>query len=209
LTSSVGSYERKSNSNSKGKQNLEALPAFDEDSGLVNVIIETPKGSRNKYKYNGDLNLYELGGVMPAGASFPYDFGFVPQTLGEDGDPVDMLVLMDEPVFVGCLVRCRVIGVIEAEQTEDGKTERNDRLIAVYEKCVLYQEAKTVRDLNKALLDEIQHFFVSYNEMHGKTFKPLGCSGRKRATELIEEGRAKYKEKQKSKSNGKAKHAAH
>ncbi len=68
---------------------------------------------------------------MPVGAFFPFDFGYVPQTLGGDGDPIDVLVLMDEPAFVGCLIQSRLIGVIAAEQTEEGKTETNDRLIAV------------------------------------------------------------------------------
>ena len=101
-------------------------------SGDLHVIIETPKGSRNKFKYDEAHGLFKLGGVLPAGAVFPFDFGFVPTTLGGDGDPLDVLLLMDEPAFAGCLVAARLIGVIEAAQTEeDGTTERNDRLIAV------------------------------------------------------------------------------
>ena len=90
------------------------LPPFDRKSGELNVIIETPCGSRNKYSYDEERKLITLSGVLPAGAVFPFDFGFVPQTLGQDGDPLDVLVLMDEPVFPGCLVPCRLIGVIEA-----------------------------------------------------------------------------------------------
>src|SRR5690242_7742786 len=107
------------------------LGAADPQSGDFNVIIETPKGNRNKFKYDEELDLFMLSGVLPAGAVFPFDFGFIPGTRGGDGDPLDVLVLMDEPSFTGCLVRARLIGVIEAEQTEDGKTARNDRLIAV------------------------------------------------------------------------------
>src|SRR5919202_2577365 len=110
---------------------LAHLEPFDAASGEVNVIIETPKGSRNKFKYDEQRGLFKLSGVLPAGAVFPFDFGFVPSTRGEDGDPLDVLVLMDEPAFAGCLVPSRLIGVIEAEQTEEGTTERNDRLIAV------------------------------------------------------------------------------
>src|SRR5215210_6607135 len=107
------------------------LKPFTEESDDLNVIIETPKGSRNKFDFDEELGLFKLGGVLPAGAVFPFDFGFVPATRGGDGDPLDVLVLMDEPAFVGCLVPARLIGVIEAEQTEEGKTTRNDRLIAV------------------------------------------------------------------------------
>src|SRR5215211_5913119 len=85
---------------------------------VVNVVIETPQGRRSKFTYNEKLKIFELSKVLPAGMVFPYDFGFVPNTEGEDGDPLDVLVLMDEPVFTGCLVQARLIGVIEGEQTE-------------------------------------------------------------------------------------------
>jgi len=76
---------------------------FGEDGTTLNAIIETPRGSRNKYKFDEELHVFKLKSVLPAGASFPYDFGFVPGTRGEDGDPIDVLVLMDEPAFTGCL----------------------------------------------------------------------------------------------------------
>src|SRR3989440_1956062 len=119
---------------------MDELPAFDPESGDLNVVVETPRGSRNKFKFEEDSGLFVLGGALGVGLSFPFDFGFVPSTEGEDGDPLDVLVLMDEPAFCGCLVRCRLIGVIEAEQTEKGKTERNDRLIAVASKSRNHEE---------------------------------------------------------------------
>ena len=94
------------------------LPARDAETKEWNVVIETPKGHRTKYKYRGRRGRLHLSGVLPAGAVFPFDFGFIPATLGEDGDPLDVLVLMDEPAFPGCLVPARLIGVIEADQTE-------------------------------------------------------------------------------------------
>src|SRR5438045_736720 len=114
-------------------QELTRLRARDPDSGLVHVIIDTPKGSRNKFKYDEQLGLFRLGKVLPLGTSFPYDFGFIPSTRAEDGDPLDVLVLMDEPAFSGCLLAVRLLGVIQAEQTEQGKTVRNDRLIGMAE----------------------------------------------------------------------------
>src|SRR5437868_4266360 len=107
------------------------MPPYDEESGDLNVIIETPKGSRNKYEYDKKSGLFTLSKVLPAGSTFPYDFGYIPSTKGQDGDPLDMLVLMDEPVFPGCHITARLVGVIRAEQDEDGGEVENDRLIAV------------------------------------------------------------------------------
>ncbi|HKS29245.1 MAG TPA: inorganic diphosphatase [Pyrinomonadaceae bacterium] len=175
---------------------MSGLSAFTDDDE-VNVIIETPKGSRNKFNYDESLGLFKLGGVLPAGASFPFDFGFIPATLGGDGDPLDVLVLMDEPAFAGCLVTTRLIGVIEAEQTErDGETTRNDRLIAVAADSRAHSDVKTIDELNKNLLDEIEHFFVSYNVIKGKEFKPLGRFGPARARKLVEEGMKSFQKRQ-------------
>ncbi len=171
------------------KKNFDKLTPFDEESEELNVIIDTPKDSRNKYKYDEKLGLFKLSGVLTVGHFFPFDFGFIPQTLGGDGDALDVLVLMDEPAFVGCLVRSRLVGVIEAEQTErDGKTERNDRLIGVAADSIIHADIKTINDLNKTLVDQIEHFFISYNEAKGKKFKSLGRFGARKAKMLVEEG---------------------
>lgn len=147
----------------------------------LNVIIETPKGSRNKYNFDEGKSIFKLGGVLPAGASFPFDFGFIPGTRGEDGDPLDVLVIMDEPAFPGCWIECRLLGIIEAEQTEDGQTVRNDRLIAVADNYRLHKSIDSLTDLHRELIDEIEHFFISYNEAKGKDFKPLARRGTKAA----------------------------
>jgi inorganic pyrophosphatase len=112
-------------------RNLTELPAFDEESRSLNVIVESPRGSRVKFHYNPARDLFELSYIMPAGSVFPFEFGFVPSTLGDDGDPLDIIVFMDAPTCVGCLLVARPIGVIEAKQTQEGKTFRNDRLIGV------------------------------------------------------------------------------
>lgn len=188
------------------------LQAFAKDSEELNVIIETPKGSRNKFNYDEEKGLFKLGGVLPAGAIFPFDFGFLPNTLGGDGDPVDVLVLMDEPAFAGCLVPSRLIGVIEAEQTErDGETNRNDRFIAVAADSRDHRHINSLADLNAHLLDEIEHFFISYNEIKGKSFNPLGRFGPERAAKLVRDsmrdagrkrGGAKAGARKKSKTKG-------
>src|ERR1700722_5809202 len=114
-----------------GLANPEKLAAFDSDKSLVVVVIETPKGSRNKYAFDPEDRIFALKKVLPAGMAFPYDFGFVPSTLGGDGDPLDVLVLMDEPAFPGCKLSCRIIGIIEGEEGNKKKTERNDPAVAV------------------------------------------------------------------------------
>ena len=165
---------------------ISTLPARNSD-GEVTVVIETPKGHRNKFKYDQEKNAFKLSGVLPVGSSFPYDFGFIPSTKAPDGDPIDVLLLMDEPVFPGCLIDARLVGVIEAEQTENGKTTRNDRLIAIATHSQDYSDLRSLRDVNPHLIEEIQHFFMSYNETRGKRFKPRGVYGPKRAMKLLEQ----------------------
>lgn len=171
------------------------LDAYTAGSEELQVIIETPQGSRNKFNYDEEHGLFKLGGVLPAGAVFPFDFGFVPSTIGGDGDPLDVLVLMDEPAFVGCLLKARLIGVIEAEQRErDGKTERNDRLIAIAAEAHNHKAVNSLGQLSDNLVDEIEHFFVSYNVIKGKEFKPLGRFGPVKARRLVEEGIERFRE---------------
>jgi inorganic pyrophosphatase len=175
---------------------IEKLSAWDAKAERWQVIIETPKGSHNKYKYDEESGLFMLGGVLPEGMSFPYDFGFLPGTLGEDGDPLDVLLLMDHPAFCGCMIPSRLIGVIEAEQTErDGKTVRNDRLLAVPTKCRAYSDCESLKDLNENRIEEIKQFFISYNRVREKKFKVLDVYGPKKAEELAREGMKRKKGK--------------
>lgn len=153
--------------------------------GVVIAVIETPGGSRNKFKYDEKLGFYSLSGVLPEGMVFPHAFGFVPGTRAADGDPEDVLILMDEPTFTGCVVPTRLIGVMEAEQTEDGKTERNDRLIAVAAQSRDYSEVKGLGDLNSNMLKEIEQFFITYNKEKGKKFKVLRMRGPGQALKMV------------------------
>ena len=165
---------------------LHQVAAKNPESGLWNVIIDTPKGSRNKYKYDEADGLWHLSKVLPLGASFPFDFGFIPSTRGEDGDPLDVLVLLDEPAFPGCIVPARLIGILEAEQTEKGKTVRNDRFVAVIETPYNPPTFHTLEGMHPQSLAEIEHFFISYNQMEGRQFKPLGHQGPERAQQVME-----------------------
>ena len=160
-------------------------PFARKQSGVVMAVIETPGGSRNKFKYDEDLGFYSLSGVLPEGMVFPHAFGFVPRTKAEDGDPEDILIIMDEPTFTGCVVPSRLIGVMEAEQTEDGKTERNDRLIAVPDQSRDYSDVKSLNDLNSNMLKEIEQFFITYNKEKGKKFKVLRTRGPAQAMKMV------------------------
>jgi len=120
--------------------------------------------------------------------AFPYDFGFIPSTRAADGDPLDVLVLGEEPLFPGCLVTVRLVGVIEAEQTEHGKTFRNDRLMGAIETPVNRPAIQTLEELSTERLDEIEFFFSAYNHLEGRHFKPIGRRGPARAKQLLADG---------------------
>src|SRR5258707_611235 len=126
-------------------------PQLDPNKSTCRAIIETPKGCRNKFDYDPDSGLFMLAGLLPEGMMFPFDFGFIPSTLGEDGDPLDILVLMDAPAHMGCLIDVRIIGIIQAEQTQDGKTKRNDRLLGVAIHSYDHEDLKSINDVRKTL----------------------------------------------------------
>src|SRR6201984_1951729 len=160
--------------NGRGLQNPIVVQPLDEtDSNVIQAIIETPKGSRNKYAFDPEQRIFELKKVLPAGMAFPYDFGFIPSTTAEDGDPVDVLVLMDEPAFPGCLLKCRPIGIIEAEQGKKDKIERNDRIIAIEQANHSFAHVKHVDDLGKKFVKELEEFFVNYHQLSGKEYRIL------------------------------------
>jgi inorganic pyrophosphatase len=177
---------------------LSEMPTFDGKSGDLRVVIETPKGSRNKYDYEPEYDCIELAAILPEGMSFPYDFGFLPSTLGEDGDPLDVLVLMDTSVVPGCVIYARLIGVIEATQKDDNDREpiRNDRLIAVASRARSYAETRSLGDLRPYLVEEIKAFFVQYNRLRDREFKPLRDGTPQEAMELVERGIAGFRKRE-------------
>lgn len=175
---------------------IDHLPAWDEETGHLNVIVDTPKGSAIKFKYDTSKRIYKISHLLPPGTVFPYDFGSIPSTRAEDGDPLDVLILMEEPTFAGCLVPVRLIGALEAKQTQEGKTQRNDRLIGVAVASRVYDTTHVLNDLPKKRLSEIEHYFISYNEERGRRFRPIGRVGPRRATTLVQNGERKYREDQ-------------
>jgi inorganic pyrophosphatase len=157
------------------------------DDGGLRAIVETPQGSRNKLKYEPIDEVFRVSCSLPAGMAFPFDFGFIPGTRGEDGDPLDVLILLDAPAYPGCLVEIKLLGVLEADETErSGQSVRNDRLIAVAKGSTERGDLKHLKDLAPNLMRQIETFFETYNGLDGKSFKPRGRRGPKRAEALIQ-----------------------
>lgn len=173
---------------------LSDIDPHDKETGDLRIVVETPKGSRNKYDYDPDCDCLQLAKVLPEGMVFPYDFGFIPGTLGDDGDPLDVLILMDAPVVPGCVITARLIGAIEAEQKEKkANWIRNDRLIAVATHAKTYETAKSLEDLRPHLVEEIREFFVDYNKLEGRKFDAKAEVGPGKAMGLIEKGIKQFK----------------
>lgn len=165
---------------------LTKLPhELDRRTGLCRAIIETPKGRRSKFDYDTETRLFRLKTILPEGMSFPLDFGFIPSTLCDDGDPLDVMILADEPNLPGTLLEVRLIGVIEAEELEHGKTERNDRLIAAAAVSHLYAGVKTVESLDNGFIDNLVQFWTNKDRLEGKVFRSLGVKGPEEAVKLV------------------------
>jgi inorganic pyrophosphatase len=175
-------------------QAIECLAAFDEQTKCVNVVIEAPKGSRVKYVYTAGTGLFRVKRILPEGMVFPFNYGFVPSTLGQDGDPVDIVILNEESVVCGCVLRARPLLVLRAEQSEKGKTFRNDRIMAVIVDEETPPEQQSVR-LDEPRIAQIGIFFATYNQLSGKQFKTLGTAGPECAEHLIREGMQDFKKK--------------
>ena len=172
---------------------MDSPPALDrlsprDPGGAWLAVIEASQGTRHKLKYRADARAFELSHVLPPGMAFPCDFGFLPSTLADDGDPIDVLVLVEEALPVGTLVTCRLVGVIEAEQQEKGgRPQRNDRLIAVASESHRHRGVRSLRELGSPVVDAIESFFVAYNALRGRRFTPLARRGRAAAEALVKE----------------------
>ena len=170
---------------------LADLAAFSEDAAgqrLVHVVVETSRGGRNKLAYDPELGVFKLKKVLPEGMCFPCDFGFVPSTRGGDGDPLDALILMDEPGVTGCLVTCRLIGALLSAQGQAGKTVRNDRLVTVAVPSHRYGRVERIDDLGDPFLSQVESFFTSYHAQYGTPYHVLGREGPDGAWRLVTAG---------------------
>ncbi len=138
--------------------------------GLLNVLIEIAAGSKNKYEFDKDLGALALDRVLSSSVMYPYDYGFIPNTLADDGDPLDGMVIMDEPTFPGCVIAARPIGMMEMIDGGD----RDEKILCVPDKDPRYAHVKSLKDIPQHRLDEISEFFKTYKNLEKKTVEVLG-----------------------------------
>jgi inorganic pyrophosphatase len=164
--------------------NLLKLPTWADDSHIY-AVVETPRGSRSKLEYDPKLGVFTLSKPLLAGLTYPYDWGFVPSTKAEDGDPFDVLIIHDAATYPGLVLRCKPIGVLEVVQTSNGKKERNDRLFAVPDRSPFEGDIQDIRRLPARAVDELEKFFDATNALEDKKLKFLGWRGPAKAIKTI------------------------
>jgi inorganic pyrophosphatase len=165
------------------------LPVGDGAPGLVNAVIEIPKDSVNKYEYDKELHVFRLDRTLFSPVHYPGDYGFIPCTLGLDGDPLDVLVLVEAPSFPGCLIEVRPIGVLR--MMDQGKGD--EKILAVAESDPLYREVKDCSQVFEHTLREIEHFFSIYKNLEGKKTEIVGWAGVELARKIIVDGLKRFK----------------
>ena len=173
------------------KSEIFKIPAFDSKTGNLNAIIETPCGSRYKFACEKKTGLFLLKKILPAGMSFPFDFGFIPSTLAADGDPLDVLIVTEEKLFPGCLVQARLLGAMKCKQGKKGELERNDRLIAVPVLENVPVKIRSLKELDDKMLCELEKFFVFQHTLEGEQFKVLDIIGPKKALNLVKRAQSR------------------
>jgi len=151
--------------------------------GLVNILIEIPGGSKNKYEFDKDLNAFALDRVLYSSVQYPYDYGFIPNTLADDGDPLDGIVIMDQPTFPGCVITARPIGMLE--MIDDG--DRDEKLLCVPDKDPRFKEVSSLQQIASHRLDEISEFFATYKRLEKKETEILGWKDVDSVNALVEQ----------------------
>lgn len=152
----------------------------------MDIIIETPKNSTVKYKYDHEHRMFRLHKVLPTGLAFPFDFGFIPNTLAEDDDPIDALVVSEFPGFPGCVMDCRIVGCIQVEQRKLQRLIRNDRYLAIPEQSRVYENVISIEDIPVSIITEIESFFTTYMKEEGREFQLLGNLNASQAEALLD-----------------------
>ncbi|MGB5635046.1 MAG: inorganic diphosphatase [Waterburya sp.] len=159
------------------------------EAGVINVLIEIPGGSKNKYEFDKDMNAFALDRVLFASVKYPYDYGFVPNTLADDGDPLDGMVMMDEPTFPGCVIAARPIGMLLMIDGGD----RDEKILCVPAEDPRYNEVKSLNDIAPHRLEEIAEFFRTYKNLEKKVTEIQGWKDVDAVTPLVEECIKAYK----------------
>jgi inorganic pyrophosphatase len=167
------------------------IPPGPQPPEQVTAVIEIPSGSRNKYELDKITGLLKLDRVLYSAVQYPGDYGFIPGTLAEDGDPLDVLVLINEPTFPGCLITVRPVGVLH--MTDRG--DPDEKILAVPSEDPYHQEYFDIADLPQHYLREVQHFFSVYKDLEGKRVEIGGWDKSVAAMRTIQECIARYEAK--------------
>jgi inorganic pyrophosphatase len=177
------------------------LPAFYKETSMLNVVVETSKGMSVKLKYDEDAKLFRAHKALPVGFTFPFNFGFIPNTISGDGDPLDALILSSHEIPAGSIVVGKVISVLEAEQVENKKKERNDRLIVAPWDTVTEAAMLPEVTFDQTLQHAITDFFTKYNEAQGKQFRALTYGPARRGIQLTREAMQAAQNKREDSAN--------
>lgn len=169
------------------------LPPFDAQRNL-RVVVETPRGANIKIKYDEDLGCFSLSRILPLGVTYPYDFGFVPQTLAHDGDPLDVLVLIDARTYPGVVISCRLLGALHVEE-RGFRGRPNHRLVAVPTKAARKDDLRNFSDLGRRMQQELERFFVMSSSFTSKDPVVRGWVGPDSAFDMVERSIARYKDR--------------
>jgi inorganic pyrophosphatase len=164
--------------------NLLKLPTWADDEHVF-AVVETPRGSTCKLDFDADLRVFTLAKPLMAGLTYPYDWGFIPSTKAEDGDPLDVLIIHEARTYPGVVLRCRPVGTLELQQKSKGKKERNDRVFAVPDRSPLETDLQDVRRLPSRAREELEQFFRATNALEDKELDFLGWRGPSRAIKTI------------------------
>jgi inorganic pyrophosphatase len=172
-------------------ENLYHLPSGPSVPEVVNVVIEVPRGSANKYEYDKELGIIKLDRVLFAAMQYPGDYGFIPSTLGGDGDPLDVVILSTHPFLPGVLVEVRVLGMLEMADDKG----QDEKILAVPVDDPRWKEVQNLADVRQHILAEIEHFFLEYKTLERKKVTSEGWRDRAVALKTIEEAVARFKTK--------------
>ncbi|TET48994.1 MAG: inorganic diphosphatase [Anaerolineales bacterium] len=168
------------------------LPSGPDCPRVVYVVVEIPKGARNKYEYDQKQGFVKLDRVLFSSLHYPGDYGFIPQTLHADGDPLDVLVITNEPTFAGCVIEARPLGVFRLVD----KGQLDDKILAVPHTDPLFKDYRTLKDVPSHFLDEMAHFFNVYKDLESAEVQGRGWDGLEAACEEIRAAAARFEKKE-------------
>ena len=166
------------------------IPTGPSDPEVIYAVVEIPKGSRNKYEYDKDMEAFALDRVLYSPFHYPAEYGIIPQTLWDDGDPMDVLVIMDQATFPGCVIETRPIGIMRMIDGGDS----DDKILGVPVNDPRFTDIRDINDVPQQFLDEIEHFFSDYKKLEGKTTNVLGWENAEKAFEAIKHSKELYNE---------------